>query len=127
MAGAARQLETVEAWLEQYARSELGMTDDDDAEDDEPSDSDEPFHYPLAYLFQTWAAYNRHGIMPEAGAFNDQDAAWASDMRRLNTRFNAIHRRLMREKYPEGGSAARKGGLFDEADIVVDDWKGLFS
>lgn len=56
--------------MERIVRAEHGESsgDDDSEEDDLPG-----LYYPLNYAVQTWLNFKEHGILPAAGAWDDQD------------------------------------------------------
>ena len=53
------------------------------------------FYYPADYVLDTWEKYRRHGTLPEAGAYNDQDPLLVQhDWNILSERYNrflALH------------------------------------
>lgn len=115
----ARHFEDLDRWLENYARADLGMVNEDD--DPDLPEEDAPLNFPTPYLVQTWAAYKQHGILPEPGAYNDQPAAWHDDIRRINARYGVIFSRLAKEKFPKQDAPA---DLFD-SDIEARDWRQM--
>lgn len=56
---------------------------------DEPIDDiDAGLHYPIDYALTTWRHFRDHGVYPEPGGYNDQDAALMADWSFLNTRYS---------------------------------------
>jgi len=68
----------------------------DKGEDDEGENGEPPnfgLHFPLDYVINTWLAYRNHGILPEPGAFNDQDPLLVQeDWGKLNARYSYLAR-----------------------------------
>jgi hypothetical protein len=53
------------------------MADTDKEPEDPPLDFG--FNYPLSYIVETSSVFLNHGILPNAGGWDDQDAAWTED------------------------------------------------
>lgn len=72
--------------LADLARSKPEMPDEE---------TDFGFYYPADYVLDTWEKYHKHGTLPEAGAYNDQDPLLVQhDWGILNERYNrslALH------------------------------------
>lgn len=85
-------------------RAELGLTEDEDDEPDVMEDL--PLFHPLPYALTTWAAEQKHGLLPERGGLNDQSAAWGHDRGQLNRLYNITFARLLPEM--EAGYGRRR-------------------
>lgn len=83
-------------------------------------EQDAGLFYPASYAISTWVAYRHHGIMPEAGAYNDQCEQWRRDIGTLNQRYNLAVWELG-DGQPFGGQRP----LVDTG-ATGDDWQSAF-
>lgn len=118
----------VDEWLEAAARAELGLTSDEEDEDEAPPDLH--LHYAegegLSFLLQSWMAWRSRGVLPFAGGLADQPRVWARDVRKLDARYAPIMARLIEEKYPNRNVSG--GG--NELDRILGgdapDWQSVY-
>lgn len=61
--------------MTELARYTLGY----DVEPTTAPPKDYQFHYPRWYVLKTWHQYRNHGVLPEAGGWNDQPARLVND------------------------------------------------
>lgn len=69
----------MEDFFRTLVASEEGKIKPDVSYDDPPK-----FNYPIDYVVRTWMNFYRHGIYPEAGAYNDQDPRLMDDWHTMN-------------------------------------------
>lgn len=81
-------------WLEQVARNELSLNDDDEESE---LTRDLYLHHPIRYMQRTWYAWHKKSLMPRAGGVDNQLEGWFDDVESINGRYNAIVERLIYE------------------------------
>lgn len=119
---------SVGEWLESAAMAELGLSTEDDEEDEL---DDLYLHYAegerLTFLLRSWQAYRSRGVLPFTGGLADQPRALFHDFEQLNTRYIPILNRLLREKYPDRQQGKTTEGETLDALFYTDentvDWR----
>ncbi len=91
--------------------------------DDEPDDvNDFGFNNPLSYVMSTGQIFvqSRFIVMPNAGGWDDQDAAWCDDMLVYLKGLSRQKWEFNQSKKSDDDPAAKS---HDDDDITFPDWK----
>jgi hypothetical protein len=112
-------LDELDAAMTRMVRAEHGES----AEDDRAEDDDLPgLYYPLHYAVQTWVNFKEHGILPEAGGWNDQDWRLVEcDWIVIGNRYARANRHL----YPLEGQKSGGNGIQVPKPGTAGDWRDI--
>lgn len=71
----------IDQYMADRVRAQSGKSVDADEVDDFG------LYFPLDYALDTWIEHDEHGLYPEAGGYNDQDAQLMKDWQTLDRRY----------------------------------------